>query len=247
MLDVRILTGRSAGKRYLLPRIPFRSGSSEFPFILRRRQFPVRLAWAMSIHKAQGQTLTRCGVFLPEPVFTHGQLYVCASRASSALGLRIWLGEPIDGHGYHAVPDTGEEKPNTLNIIFQGVLSEFAPMECHMTATEVPDPTAARISKESCTSIDPEYVDLSEAQETALHKSLFTSLVVAPAESGAIDLTLDADASATLPDDFQHRAKLLKLSPSVWFEVSQRAQSETDEFLKDTERQHTPGASSSAG
>ena len=140
-----------------------------------------------------------------------------------------------------------ELKPHTLHIIFQGVLSEFAPMECHMAATDVADPTATRISTESCTSIDPEYVDLSEAQETALHKSLFTSLVVAPAESGAIDLTLDADASATLPDDFQHRAKLLKLSRSVWCEVSQRSQSEIEEFLKETERQNTPGASSSAG
>ena len=94
MMDVRILTGRSAGQRYLLPRIPFLSGATEFPFIFRRRQFPVRLAWAMSIHKAQGQTLKQCGAFLPDPVFTHGQLYVAASRSSSADGLRFWLGEP---------------------------------------------------------------------------------------------------------------------------------------------------------
>ena len=67
LLDVRILTGRCKGKRYLLPRIPFRSGVAEFPFVLRRRQFPVRLAWAMSIHKAQSQTLKQCVVLLPVP------------------------------------------------------------------------------------------------------------------------------------------------------------------------------------
>jgi ATP-dependent DNA helicase PIF1 len=39
MLDVRILTGRATGKRMLLPRIPFRSSSGDFPFILRRKQF----------------------------------------------------------------------------------------------------------------------------------------------------------------------------------------------------------------
>ena len=123
LLDVRLLTGRSAGKRYLLPRIPFRSGSAEFPFILRRRQFPVRLAWAMSIHKAQGQTLTQCGVLLPEPVFTHGQLYVCASRSSSAPGLRFWLGDGIDGHGYHSAEIQDAALPYTHNIVFPAVLT----------------------------------------------------------------------------------------------------------------------------
>ena len=34
----------------------------------------------MTIHKAQGQTLERVGVFLPSPCFSHGQLYVAASR-----------------------------------------------------------------------------------------------------------------------------------------------------------------------
>merc|ERR1712094_161802 len=99
VLDVRVLSGPSAGRRILLPRIPFRSSPAELPFTLRRRQFPVRLAWAMSLHKAQGQTLKRCGVLLQNPVFTHGQLYVGASRSSSAAGLRIFLGSS-DGHGY---------------------------------------------------------------------------------------------------------------------------------------------------
>jgi ATP-dependent DNA helicase PIF1 len=42
------------------------------PFTLRRRQFPVRPAFAMTINKAQGQTLKMVGIFLPKPVFTHG-------------------------------------------------------------------------------------------------------------------------------------------------------------------------------
>jgi ATP-dependent exoDNAse (exonuclease V) alpha subunit len=42
------------------------------PFTLRRHQFPVRLAFAMTINKAQGQTLKMVGIFLPKPVFTHG-------------------------------------------------------------------------------------------------------------------------------------------------------------------------------
>ncbi|CAN1794796.1 ATP-dependent DNA helicase PIF1 [Linum perenne] len=45
----------------------------------------------MTINKSQGQTLDRVGIFLPKPVFSHGQLYVAASRVRSADGLRILI------------------------------------------------------------------------------------------------------------------------------------------------------------
>ncbi|KAG5553845.1 hypothetical protein RHGRI_011650 [Rhododendron griersonianum] len=48
-----------------------------------RRQFSVRLAYAMTINKSQGQSIKIIGVDLRTPVFSHGQLYVALSRCMS--------------------------------------------------------------------------------------------------------------------------------------------------------------------
>ncbi len=43
----------------------------------------------MTINKAQGHTLQTVGVYLPKPVFCHGQLYVAFSRCGSRRGVRV--------------------------------------------------------------------------------------------------------------------------------------------------------------
>ena len=43
----------------------------------------------MMINKAQGQTIPIVGVYLPEPVFSHGQLYVALSRATAKVNIKI--------------------------------------------------------------------------------------------------------------------------------------------------------------
>ena len=81
------------------------------PFVLSRRQFPVRLCYAMTINKSQGQTLQNVGLYLPRLVFSHGQLYVAISRVTSRKGLRILIDDDTD-------PNTNA----TQNIVYKEIL-----------------------------------------------------------------------------------------------------------------------------
>jgi ATP-dependent DNA helicase PIF1 len=56
-------------------------------------QYPLRLAWAVTIHKSQGKTFERVVIDIGRGAFAHGQVYVALSRATSFEG--IVLKRPI--------------------------------------------------------------------------------------------------------------------------------------------------------
>jgi ATP-dependent DNA helicase PIF1 len=91
VVRVLLLTGPGRMSLALVPRIPMTAEPGELPVPLVRRQLPLRLAWAMTINRAQGQTLRRCGVMLSTPCFAHGQLYVALSRVRRFADVRVWL------------------------------------------------------------------------------------------------------------------------------------------------------------
>ncbi len=109
VLRCRILGGDHAGKEVYIPRITIEPSSEDLPIPLSCQQFPVRLAFAMTINKAQGQSVTHVGLDLRTAVFAHGQLYVALSRCTSPLHIKVLFAE-----------DKTDMK--TMNIVYQEVL-----------------------------------------------------------------------------------------------------------------------------
>ncbi len=112
VIDAEILTGSHLGKRVFIPRISITPSDTELPFKLIRRQFLICLAFAMSINKAQGQTIPYMGLYLPNPVFTHGQLYVALSRVQSKDNILVLVKDgQIDENTY------------TKNIVYKEIFT----------------------------------------------------------------------------------------------------------------------------
>lgn len=90
-VNAEIITGSNKGEEVCIPRIDLEPSESSLPFRMRRRQFPVILAFAMTINKSQGQSFDHVGVYLPEPVFGHGQLYVALTRGRNHENLKVFV------------------------------------------------------------------------------------------------------------------------------------------------------------
>ncbi|XP_076301721.1 uncharacterized protein LOC143219730 [Lasioglossum baleicum] len=87
VVEAIVFTGCARGESVYIPRIPLIP--SEYPFEFKRLQFPLKVCFAMTINKSQGQSLKTAGIDLRKDCFSHGQFYVACSRVSSPSSLVV--------------------------------------------------------------------------------------------------------------------------------------------------------------
>jgi ATP-dependent DNA helicase PIF1 len=97
VIEAEIITSKGVGNVAFISRIKFISDNSGLPFTFARKQFPLRLAYAMTINKSQGQTLSQVGLHLVDDIFSHGQLYVAFSCAKAPTNIKVQLPDTVHG------------------------------------------------------------------------------------------------------------------------------------------------------
>jgi len=115
VLQCRIISKnrRFRDKIVLIPRIRLSPNTKTLPVPLKRLQFPVRLVFAMTINKSQGQSVEYMGINLQTSVFSHRQLYVAFLRCTSPLNISVLL------------PEQSQESRRTLNVVYKEVFNSI--------------------------------------------------------------------------------------------------------------------------
>ncbi|PIA25577.1 hypothetical protein AQUCO_11000001v1 [Aquilegia coerulea] len=108
VIEARILNGSHTGNYVFIPRITLQPTVSETPFQMARRQFSVRLAFAMTINKSEGQSVKFVSIDLRNHVFSHGQLYVALSRSTTSKQIFVLL--------------ESKDDETTTNVVYPEVL-----------------------------------------------------------------------------------------------------------------------------
>ena len=75
IVEAIVFCGPYKEERLLISQIPLIPSSTELPFEFKRLQIPVKLCFAMTVNKSQGQTFTSVEVDGRKHCFSHGMLY----------------------------------------------------------------------------------------------------------------------------------------------------------------------------
>src|SRR6266704_1576641 len=112
VIEIELLSEEVRGKKIFIPRITLNPSETQVPFKLEKRQFPLKLCFAMTINKSQGQLVMYVGFDMKSSVFTHGQFYVTVSRVRSVNNIKvIW--------------DKKVENGITKNVVYPEILLNY--------------------------------------------------------------------------------------------------------------------------
>ncbi|XP_071689030.1 uncharacterized protein [Rutidosis leptorrhynchoides] len=114
VIKANFFTGTHVGTITAIQRMLMVPSDKRIPFRFQRRQYPISVCFAMTINKSQGQSLAHVGLFLPKPIFSHGQLYVALSRVTSKKGLKVLI-----------LNKDNQLSNTTTNVVFKEVLQHL--------------------------------------------------------------------------------------------------------------------------
>ena len=117
-IQADIIGGQHNGISVNIPRINLAPSETNLPFVLKRRQLPIILAFSMTINKSQGQTFEHVGISLDAPVFAHGQLYVALSRCRQRNRIKVF----IKSSGSQGALLENDSRIFTRNVVYYEVI-----------------------------------------------------------------------------------------------------------------------------
>ena len=90
------------------------------PWNVSQLQFPIKIAYCLTINRAQGQSASKCGILLPKDVSTHGQIYVAFSRCGNPNNIYVWA-EQSQFETYNL----SKQKTYVKNVVYDEVIKDI--------------------------------------------------------------------------------------------------------------------------
>ena len=134
----------------LIPRILFHAQVGRNGITFQRVQFPLRIAYSLTINKSQGQTLSRIGLDLRSDVFAHGQLYVALSRAQNRHSVMCLISP---SHVLNGIPHAANVVYDPFVEAATGIVRQLPPLlppapPSSSRASSLPPPRSWNICRE---------------------------------------------------------------------------------------------------